>query len=332
MNKREFIQERQKIWKEFEQLIHQFDQKSFRKTSARDITTFSQLFRELANDLAIVRAREWDQQLEDYLNNLAARGHNAFYRSPMGRWKVVLQYLTVDFPQLFRSNIAYFLLASFFFFGPLLASWIVVQQNPALASRVLPDEQLEMYEQMYSSKKDDDGEKQSDWGTDSMGAHGQQRAMMAGFYINNNVGIALRTFAVGAGYGVFTVLLLLYNGILIGVTAGYLVSTGHGDKFLSFVVTHGSFELTAIAVAGGAGLMLADSLIRPKDRTLLDSLLVRGREAVQIAFGAGVMLVIAAFIEGFWSPAPIPAVYKYTVGASMWLLVALYLGCVGWRR
>jgi uncharacterized membrane protein SpoIIM required for sporulation len=150
--------------------------------------------------------------------------------------------------------------------------------------------------------------------------------------VQHNVGIALQCFARGILFGVGTICTLLYNGIAIGAVGGYVVARGHGEKFLSFVVSHGSFELTAIAVAGGAGLMLGDALVHPGNRTRLEALRVQGLEAVQIAGGAAVMLVVAALIEGFWSPAPIPAVFKYSLGAVLWTLVFLYLGLAGrWR-
>lgn len=75
--------------------------------------------------------------------------------------------------------------------------------------------------------------------------------------------------------------------------------------------------------------MLGNALIHPGQRTRFQSLQVRGLEAVQIAGGAAVMLVIAAFIEAFWSPSDIPNLVKYIVGSGLWLIVVLYLGLAG---
>ncbi|MCA9070707.1 MAG: stage II sporulation protein M, partial [Planctomycetaceae bacterium] len=130
-------------------------------------------------------------------------------------------------------------------------------------------------------------------------------------------------------FGVVTIYVLVSYGIIIGTITGYLISQGHGETFLSFVISHGAFELTAIAIAGGAGLMLGNAVLHPGQRTRLENLQVQGREAVQIAGGAVVMLMIAALIEAFWSPAAIPVYVKFTVGGVLWLLVALYLSVVG---
>jgi uncharacterized membrane protein SpoIIM required for sporulation len=150
--------------------------------------------------------------------------------------------------------------------------------------------------------------------------------------VQHNVGIALQCFARGLLLGVGTIHTLLFNGLTIGAVAGYVLAMGHSEKFLSFVVSHGSFELTAIAIAGAGGLVLGDALVHPGQRTRLEALRVRGLDAVQLAGGAAAMLVIAALIEAFWSPAPIPAMWKYSVGSALWMLVAVYLTLAGRQR
>ena len=256
-------------------------------------------------------------------NDLAARGHNAFYHAPPGRLFRFLQFLASGYPRVFRRNIGYFWAAAVCLFLPMAIAWLVVQNNPGLAHRVMSPEQLQMMEMMYDEDRDDET------ATPDELQFAERQATMGGFYVYNNVGIALRAFGAGLLFGVVTIYVLLSNGIVIGTIAGFLVSQGHGDSFLSFVISHGAFELTAIAVAGGAGLILGNAVLHPGQRTRLESLQTRGKEAVQIAGGAVVMLLIAAIIEAFWSPAAIPATVKYIVGGIFWLLVALYLTLVG---
>lgn len=320
MNKRQFLKQRRKSWHEFEVLLTR------RRTEK--VTTFSRLLRELSSDLATIRSRDWGQDLVDYLNALVARGHSTFYSAPPTNFSPMVRFLTAGFPRLFRKRINYFLVAAVLFFVPGGLAWAVIQLNPTLAPRLMSPEQLEQYDAMYSERPHPDGD------DDDTGwfRFGEERAAMAGFYVQHNVGIALQCFARGILFGVGTIYTLLYNGIAIGAVGGYLVAQGHGSRFLSFIVSHGSFELTAIAVSGGAGLMLGDALVHPGNRTRLEALRVQGLEAVQIAGGAAVMLVIAALIEGFWSPSPIPAMFKYSAGGVLWLLVFLYLGLAGRGR
>ncbi|QDV53453.1 stage II sporulation protein M [Gimesia fumaroli] len=338
MNKHKFIHERRPHWKRFEALLESTSRRSLSKLPAKEISNFSQLLREVSHDLATIRSRGWGQDLNAYLNDLVARGHNVFYSAPPANLAGVYHYLTFEFPRLFRANIGYFLTACLLFFLPMGISWAVVQSNPSLANRVIAEEMMSRFDQMYgkdsplntNAEESTEEEQESDETEDiPLGSFGDERASMAGFYINNNVGIALKCFALGILLGIGSVYTLLFNGIYLGAVSGYIVSQGNGERFLSFVVSHGSFELTAIAVAGGAGLMLGNALIHPGQRTRFQSLQVRGLEAVQIAGGAAVMLVIAAFIEAFWSPSDIPSSVKYIVGSGLWLIVIFYLGFAG---
>ncbi|MCA9013947.1 MAG: stage II sporulation protein M, partial [Planctomycetaceae bacterium] len=262
MNKHKFIQERRPHWKRFEALLTDASRKSLSKLSAKEISNFSQLLREVSHDLATIRSRGWGQDLISYLNDLVARGHNMFYSAPPANMAGIYHYLAVEFPRLFRANIGYFITACLLFFLPLGISWCVVQNHPSLANRVIPEEMMARFDQMYgedsplntNDEKSTSEEKESDESEeDPFGTYGDQRASMAGFYINNNVGIALKCFALGILLGIGTVYTLLFNGIFLGAVSGYIVSQGNGERFLSFVISHGSFELTAIAVAGGAG-------------------------------------------------------------------------------
>lgn len=315
ISKREFRRTRQPDWERFTRLVEKVDSSGWKKLTGGEASEFSRLFREVCYDLSLARTREWGIGLTSYLNELVTRGHNIFYKAPPTRFRQFVRFVASGFPRIFRRNISYFLTAAALFFCPLAVAWIVLQNQPELASRVIPAQQLDQMEEMYSNSEFEN--------------FGSERAGMAGYYVHHNVGIALQCFAYGVLLGAGTVYLLLMNGIVIGAVAGYLVAMGHGDNFLSFVVSHGSFELTAIAVSGGAGLMLGDALVHPGQRDSLDALRTRGLEAVQIACGAAVMLVVAAIIEAFWSPAPIPDVMKYTGGGLLWLLVILYLSIAG---
>jgi uncharacterized membrane protein SpoIIM required for sporulation len=353
MNKRQFVKKRAPHWRLFEQQVRTSHRLRSRKLGPQEINDFSRMFRELSHDLAVVRSRKWGKNLDGYLNDLVGRGHNQFYGAPPGGLALFVRYLTVGFPRLFRANVYYFVAAAMLFFVPGAVSWAVIQNNPALAGRVIPREHQEQFDKMYRDKRtgglnsetdgadgantketgndktatdDDDEEKGAeDW----QDQFSEKRATMAGFYVLNNAGIALDCFARGILLGVGTAYTLLFNGIFIGSVGGYVVSQGHSERFLSFVISHGSFELTAIAIAGGAGLILGDALLHPGQRTRLDALRVRAFDAVQIACGSAAMLIVAALIEAFWSPSGVPPMLKYAVGSLLWVLVFAYLALSG---
>ncbi|QDU81914.1 hypothetical protein Pla110_36650 [Polystyrenella longa] len=319
MNKKTFMQSRRHAWEEFSDLLEKLKKSKRHYLSGPEVQQFSTLYRELCNDLSMVRSRKLGEDLEAYLNALVSQGHNLFYQSPPVNFGEFWNFVFIDYPRTFRANWKYFLLASLLFFGPFLVSWIVIQINPDLAERVISSEQLEDMSYMYSEESVEERKDVSAM------EFGEQRTGMFGFYIFNNVGIALRTFAGGVLFGVITVYTLLSNGIVLGTVSGFLLSEGHGDRFLSFIISHGSFELTAIAVAGGAGLILGHAMIHPGQQTRLQSLKSRGVDALKIALGAAVMLIVAAFLEAFWSPANIPNLFKYVLGSALWAVVIIYL-------
>jgi len=283
-----------------------------------ELSEFSALYRALCFDLSLVQSRDWGGSIHRYLNNLAGRGHNCFYRSRPGSLRAILLFLSEEFPQLLRANLRYFVLALILFVLPGLVSGLLVCQDSSRAGRIVPSSHQAMFESMYSKSI---GERDSQ----------DMQAIMAGFYVYNNVGIAFKCFALGSFAGIGTMVVLVYNSIFLGTVAGFLVARGHSQHFFEFVIGHGSFELTAIVVSGMAGLILGHALVHPGALSLADSLRQRGLVAVKLALGAGFMLGVAALIEAFWSPAPIPRDIKYAVGTLLWLVVAGYLSLAGRR-
>ena len=81
------------------------------------------------------------------------------------------------------------------------------------------------------------------------------------------------------------------------------------------MVGHGVIELSCIFIAGGAGLLIGSAMILPGDLSCADALKTRGMEAVRLMMGVALLLVVAAIIEGFISPAPINPRIKFGIGA-----------------
>jgi uncharacterized membrane protein SpoIIM required for sporulation len=155
---------------------------------------------------------------------------------------------------------------------------------------------------------------------------------MAGFYVYNNVGIAFRCFATGILFGAGSIFFLVYNGLVTGCAVGWVIQSGHGRNILTFVSGHSPFELTAIVIAGAAGLQVGYALIDTGGSSRKSSLLRAGRSAIVLVIGAGVALLIAALIEGFWSASSAPEPLKWSVAVVNSLLVLGYLSFGGQER
>src|SRR3989449_6563306 len=108
--------------------------------------------------------------------------------------------------------------------------------------------------------------------------------VVASRIITNNVQVAFFAFAFGITAGIGTLLLLTLNGLFFGAVLGLFANYGLAGWLLTFVAGHGVLELTAIFIAGGAGLLVARALIAPGDLTRRDApVLARRRAARAVA-------------------------------------------------
>lgn len=309
-------------WRRFGETLNALERRS--KASANS-ATFPACYRRICQQLAIARSRGYSPYLVERLQALAMRGHQQLYRHRSHLRVDSLDFLFAGFPRLVRARYQTVLTAGVLFFGSLLGMAGLVLTWPELAYHVLDAERLASMEQMYDPQ------------AQRLGRFAERGSLddwaMFGFYIMNNIGIAFQTFAGGLLLGLGTLFFLLFNGLVIGTVAGHLVGIGYHEPFLSFVIGHGAFELTAIALAGAAGLELGWALLSPGRATRLAAVRQAARRAIRLVVGAMLMLIVAAFIEAFWSSMTYTsATAKYLVGTLLWVLVLTYFLRAGRSR
>ncbi|WP_193162941.1 stage II sporulation protein M [Microbulbifer hainanensis] len=277
-------------------------------------------YRALCQQLAVAKERQYTNQLIDRLNRLVMAAHHRVYQQQTLRRNTWLWYLLAGFPRAVRAQIRYVWLATALFVLPALVMGIGSYSNDALIYAVMSPDQVMQFESMYDPGNSVLGRER---GSDS-------DLMMFGFYIKNNIGIAFRTFAAGLLFGIGAIFFLVFNGVYLGAVFGHITRVGFVTTFYPFVIGHGAFELTAIVLAGAAGLRLGQSLIDPGGRRRLVALRLASIEAMKIVYGTFLMLVIAAFLEAFWSSSTELAIaVKLAVGAALWLLVFAYFALAG---
>jgi uncharacterized membrane protein SpoIIM required for sporulation len=321
LTERAFVERRQRDWDRLDTLVRSTQSRGLRRLAPDELALLSPLYRDVCADLARAEAARYGAQLVDYLQGLTAAAHTLVYGHARGRWSTpgrgsAVRAAVEAFPRAVRRHRRAMLLAFLLFFVPFFAGLLATLADPSFAVRIVPESELRPLVHAYRAGFDSG----RDAGTD---------ALMAGFYVNNNVGIALRCFATGLAFGVGSAFYLVQNGLATGAIMGYVAAGGAGANILTFVVGHGSLELGAIVLAGGAGLSLGWSIIAPGDRTRIASLQAAARSVVLVVFGAAVMLFMAAAVEGFWSSSSLPAVVKRSVGAGMFIVVMAYMLLAG---
>lgn len=309
-------------WREYRELVERVQDRGFRGVPEEDVTRFATLYRTTAADLARSRSYGASAELVYSLQRLVGAGHNLLYRPGAASGRSFLRWLARGFPALVRRRWVPVSIAAALLFGPMLATGAAVQLEPARARQVLPAEML--------ARAEEGAERQAA-GAGYVEIPEMWMSMFATSIITNNVQVAILAFAGGVAAGLGTVVTLVFNGVSIGAAFGLFGAYGLSLHLLAFVLPHGVLELTAICIAGGAGLWLGSALIAPGRSTRRDALVVRGREAVSLLGGAAVMLVVAGLIEGFISPSPLPMAFKAAISATSAVLVAGYL-VLGGRR
>jgi uncharacterized membrane protein SpoIIM required for sporulation len=316
-----FMARRQADWDRLDELTRKA-QGGLRRLGAEDVARLSPLYLDVCADLSRAQAARYGAPLIDYLQGLAGAAHSVLYAghaksryTPRSATPFVRRALEA-FPRAIRRHRLAMGIAFLLFFVPFAGGLLASLADPGFALHVAPESMLRPLLQAYRK------------GFEAGRGAGADSAM-AGFYVNNNVGIALRCFATGLAFGLGSAFYLVENGLVTGAIMGYVGAHGAGDNIFTFVVSHGSLELGAIVLAGGAGLALGWSMIAPGERTRLASLQATARSVAAVVFGAAVMLFMAAAIEGFWSASSVPSTVKRAVGATLFVLLAAYVTFAG---
>ncbi len=267
------------ILRELERLVDEISDRQLRRSPPADVLRLGQFYRGVCSDLMLAESYDLPRDTVAYLHGLVGRTHNALYRAQGIRFRDWGRILFDSAPRTLRSDPALRLAAAVFVVAFLICALAAAAQ-PEFARQVVGERFVEAIDHMYSHPID---------AVNKEGV-GRDDTAMAGFYIQHNTSIGLKCFAWGILFGMGSLFQLLSNGIVLGTVFGHMAVSPHAANFFTFVTAHTSFELTAIVVAGTAGLRLGWGLIDTKGQSRAASL---RREATQ-ALPASVLLLCSS--------------------------------------
>jgi uncharacterized membrane protein SpoIIM required for sporulation/uncharacterized RDD family membrane protein YckC len=303
-------------WGEFQRLADRAARHGLDSFASRELPDFAARYREIAADLARARTYGADDATLEHLERLAAAGHNALYRDERGTWRRVWEVLARECPAAIRQARGYIAVACLAFLLPAAAGYTLMREQPALAADLLPEVMIE---------RADAGAERMAEGRRYVDVAVEDRPLMASGIITNNVRVAIACFAGGIFLGIGSLVLLGFNGLAIGATAGHFANRGLLGYLLEFILGHGLLELFAIWVAGAAGFLLGRSVVAPGDLSRGDALVLSGRTAVRMVGGAAVLLVVAGLIEGFVSAGRGDVTFRAAASVGSLAFLAAYL-------
>lgn len=273
-----------------------------------EIDTLVRLHLRVSNHLAVARSHLHDPELVAYLSELVAGSVAVVYGSRPRSWRTALHGLTRTFPAaVWHARHAIMLSAVVFLVAAVTVGWWLAA-TPAAIEASAPDDVRQEYvetafAEYYSS---------------------EPAVTFAARVFTNNAGVGALAFGSGIAFGVPTLFVLAFNGINVGVAAGLFHAAGDAATFYGLILPHGLLELTAVFVAGGAGLRLGWSVISPGDRPRAEAVAEEGRRSVVIVIALVAVFALAGIIEAFVTPAPWPTAARVGTGAAVWL------GLVAW--
>jgi len=300
MNVAELLESRQKDWLELEQHVDRLKSMLGRmRMKSDDMARFSSLYRSVCADLALAEAYRFPPGVVRQLNDLVGRAHNQLYTDQSIGWRTLPRYLLHDLPKNIFSD-GFFWLGMGLFFGPMMICGLLAYYVPDFAADVVGQNALENIEQMHA---------------ESVGNKAPEgRAFMYGFYFWHNAGIGLQVFAMGAFFAIGGIFITIFNAIFLGTIFGHMATVPQATHFFEFVTAHGPFELTAIALASGAGLRIGFAMVMPNGMDRMDAVSLAARRTGPFALLAVGFFGCAAFIEAFISPSSMESLK--TVGIS----------------
>jgi uncharacterized membrane protein SpoIIM required for sporulation len=324
MDLNQFLVERRPRWQRFAALLDRVDATGPESLNPREADEFFSLYRMTSSDLSLVQTRTGNVSLTEYLEALVARGYAQlvvprkarFFRS----WWATLRH---GFPATIRAERRILAVSAMVLILGTLCGFAATYARPSTARVFLPAEHL------TESPRDrvarlEDAERS---GNRSIGGADEHTAFTV-FLFNNNIRVSILAFALGVTFGVGTIVILFYNGAMLGSLAALYLLDGQSTFFLAWVGPHGSIELPCVTFAATAGLMLAGRQLRREDGPFLSQIRPIRHRLVHLLVGTATLLVLAGTIEGGFSQINQPTIpywFKITVAAILFAALIAYL-------
>lgn len=299
-----FVQAHRPTWDRLEALV-----KRRRRLTGAEVDELVDLYQRVSTHLSMVRSASTDSMLIGRLSGLVAQARSAVTGAHAPLWSEFVRFFTVSFPVVAYRSWRWWLgtAVAFLFVVALIAIW--VSGNPEVQSSLrTPSEIEELVNHDFASY----------YSENPAGSFAAQVWV-------NNFWVTWLCIACAILLGIPIPFLLFQNAFNLGVIAAFMFDAGKADIFLGLLTPHGLLELTAVFLAGAAGMRLGWTVVSPGDRPRGQALAEQGRAVVAVAIGLMGVLLVSALIEALVTPSPLPTFVRIGIGVAAEIAFLAYI-------
>jgi uncharacterized membrane protein SpoIIM required for sporulation len=305
----QWIAKRRPHWDRLSSLLSQSDGGGLGQLTRAELREMALLYRQVAADLSVLRQDSTARAYAVNVNQLLARAHHIIYSGRKTNLPTLFRFLKDDYPAIFQRQIGYVLVSLAVTVAWGLLGAAITSARPEFMRHFLPASMIATMERHQM------------W-TESLVT---MAPLATSAIMTNNLSVCFTSFAGGIVFGLGTLYVLIENGMLLGVVGAACHQYGMSVQLWSFVAPHGSLELPAIIIAGGAGFRIGHAMLFPGTLRWKESVARGGIEASRLVSGIIPMLVVAGCLEGFFSGSHAPVWLKFTVGGLLFTMLNLWL-------
>ncbi len=314
-------------WTELERVLSRIESEPDQKMTLEQLQNFHRLYERTAADLAKITTFSSEPETRRYLENLVARAYGEIHETRERQQRLQpLKWFFQELPRTFRRHIRAFWLSLGITLVGCAFGGLAITFDHESKSVLMPFSHLQGDPADRVAEEEQAMEDRLAGGKTSFSA----------FLMTHNTKVSIFALALGMTWGVGTMILLFYNGVILGAVAVDYIQAGQTKFLLGWLMPHGVVEIPAILIAGQAGLVLALALVGWGKRIPLAARLREvSRDIVTLIFGVGLLLVWAGLIEAFLSQYHepiIPYAAKIAFGTVELILLCLFLAKSGTTR
>lgn len=286
------------IWMSVETLLGKIERQGLKGLKPDELLLLGDYYTELISDLNSLRTSKADPEAISYCNNLVLKAYSVIYRKKTKTFYDLLMFFVNDFPLLVRKKIHLIIASALIFFVAVVSGYICLSENSRLVDLIISPASRQLLERNIASI--------------DVSRPPSRRSLIPVDMFFNSLFYGTIAFVGGVFFGLGTIFILIYSGLMIGGLASLYSTHGLGSYFWSLILPHGGILMIGVFILSAGGFMIGYALLNPGQYSRSEWVSSEGRDAIKLASGTVMLYIAGAFIETIITPLPIPTYMKFS--------------------